>query len=75
MYLAEAEHFREVYKMITHHSVGVSAGYIFITAGENCQCQRPFHLKTETIRDVTDVKILTRNSELLLNIHSSAKQF
>lgn len=65
MYLAEVEDFRNVYEMITHHSVGVSAGYIFITAGENC------HLNTKTIRDVTDVK---RNSELLLNIHSSAKQ-
>lgn len=69
MYRAEVEDFRNVYEMITHHSVGVSAGYIFITAGENCQW--PFHLNTKTIRDVTDVK---RNSELLLNIHSSAKQ-
>lgn len=71
MYLAEVDDFRNVYEMITHHSVGVSAGYIFITAGENCQCQRPFHLNAKTIRDVIDVK---RNSELLLNIHSSAKQ-
>lgn len=63
----EDEHFR------THHSVGVAVGYVFITAGENCQCQWPFHLKIETIRDLTDVKILTGSSELLLNIPSSPR--
>ena len=74
MYPAEVETFQQSHKVITHHSVGVAVGYIFITAGGNFQCQQSFHLEIETIGDVKDVRILTGNPELLLNIPSSAKQ-
>lgn len=73
MYPAEVETFQQSHKVITHHSAGVAVGYIFITAGRNFQCQRSFHLEIETIGDLKDVRILTGNPELLLNIPSSAK--
>lgn len=43
--------------------------------GKMHRCQQSFHLTMGNIRDQTNVKILTGDSELLLNIPLCAKQF
>lgn len=61
IYPVESWTFEESHKMTTHHSVGVAVGYIFIAAGGNCQCQRPFHLKIEAIQGSNRCQNFDRN--------------